>query len=72
MRQGFYKVAESYILYRAQRTRMREEAAQPAPDAEQESLVVVRGKRRPERVLGRQRTQAPHSICHHRTGPLLR
>ena len=44
MRQGFYKVAESYILYRAQRTRMREEAAQPAPDAEQDSLVVVRGK----------------------------
>jgi ribonucleoside-diphosphate reductase alpha chain len=44
MRQGFYKVAESYILYRAQRTRMREEATQPVPDAEQESLVVVRGK----------------------------
>ncbi len=44
MRQGFYKVAESYILYRAQRTRMREETAQPVPDAEQESLVVVRGK----------------------------
>jgi ribonucleoside-diphosphate reductase alpha chain len=44
MRQGFYKVAESYILYRAQRTRMREESAQPVPDAEQESLVVVRGK----------------------------
>ncbi|MGB8464394.1 MAG: ATP cone domain-containing protein, partial [Terrimicrobiaceae bacterium] len=44
MRQGFYKIAESYILYRAQRTRMREEAAQPEPDAEQDSLVVVRGK----------------------------
>ncbi|HEY5743283.1 MAG TPA: ribonucleoside-diphosphate reductase subunit alpha [Terrimicrobiaceae bacterium] len=44
MRQGFYKVAESYILYRAQRARMREEATQPAPDAEQESLVIVRRK----------------------------
>ena len=44
MRQGFYKVAENYILYRAQRARMREEAAKPAPDAEQESLVVVRRK----------------------------
>ena len=44
MRQGFFKVAESYILYRAQRTRLREEAVQPVPDAEQESLVVVRGK----------------------------
>ena len=31
MRQGFYKVAESYILYRAQRTRMREEASSPRP-----------------------------------------
>ncbi|MGA9578736.1 MAG: ATP cone domain-containing protein, partial [Terrimicrobiaceae bacterium] len=44
MRQGFYKVAENYILYRAQRARMREEVAKPAPDAEQESLVVVRRK----------------------------
>ena len=44
MRQGFYKVAESYILYRAQRARLREEAAKPPPDAEQESLVVVRRK----------------------------
>src|SRR6476659_9530867 len=44
MRQGFFKVAESYILYRAQRAGQREEAAQPVPDAEQESLVVVRGK----------------------------
>ncbi|HEY5953628.1 MAG TPA: ribonucleoside-diphosphate reductase subunit alpha, partial [Terrimicrobiaceae bacterium] len=44
MRQGFYKVAESYILYRAQRARMREEASEPAPEAEQQSLVVVRGK----------------------------
>ena len=44
MRQGFYKVAESYILYRAQRARLREEAAKPPPDAEQESLIVVRRK----------------------------
>jgi len=44
MRQGFYKVAESYILYRAQRTQLRELTVQPAPDAEQDSLIVVRKK----------------------------
>ncbi len=44
MRQGFYKVAESYILYRAQHSRLREETAKPGPDAEQDSLVVVRTK----------------------------
>jgi ribonucleoside-diphosphate reductase alpha chain len=42
MRQGFYKVAESYILYRAQRSRQRDDDEQPAPDAEQDSLIVVR------------------------------
>ncbi len=44
MRQGYYKVAESYILYRAQRTRLREEnASQPGEAAEQQdSLIVVR------------------------------
>ncbi|HRJ72531.1 MAG TPA: ribonucleoside-diphosphate reductase subunit alpha, partial [Terrimicrobiaceae bacterium] len=44
MRQGFYKVAESYILYRAQHSRLREESAKPGPEAEQDSLVVVRTK----------------------------
>jgi len=42
MRQGFYKVAESYILYRAQRSRQRTDDEQPAPDAEQDALIVVR------------------------------
>ncbi|MCK9590313.1 MAG: ATP cone domain-containing protein, partial [Terrimicrobiaceae bacterium] len=44
MRQGYYKVAESYILYRAQRTRLREESdSLPDGSAEQqESLIVVR------------------------------
>ncbi len=46
MRQGFYKVAESYILYRAQRSRHREDAAINAtPESEvketQDSLIVV-------------------------------
>ncbi len=44
MRQGFYKVAESYILYRAHRARLRESAAiEQQPSDEQQSLVVVRG-----------------------------
>ncbi|CAN5634905.1 ribonucleoside-diphosphate reductase subunit alpha [soil metagenome] len=43
MRQGFYKVAESYILYRAQRTLHREEVTHTVPD-EQDSLIVVRKK----------------------------
>jgi len=43
MRQGFYKVAESYILYRAQRTLDREVTTQQVPD-EQDSLIVVRKK----------------------------
>ena len=44
MKHGFFKVAESYILYRAQRSRQREvETFQPdANAAEQESLIVVR------------------------------
>jgi len=43
MRNGFYKVAESYILYRAHRSRLREDEAQvEQPSIEQDSLVVVR------------------------------
>jgi ribonucleoside-diphosphate reductase alpha chain len=43
MRQGHYKVAESYILYRAHRARLRSEkpSDEQAGQAEQESLVVV-------------------------------
>jgi len=42
MRQGYYKVAESYILYRAQRSRHREENAETTDVTEQQdSLVVV-------------------------------
>lgn len=44
MRQGFYKVAESYILYRAQHSRLREDNVQSGPSAEQDSLIVVRSK----------------------------
>jgi len=44
MRQGYYKVAESYILYRAQRARQRDEASTLAtePAEQQDSLIVVR------------------------------
>jgi ribonucleoside-diphosphate reductase alpha chain len=42
MRQGYFKVAESYILYRAQRTRSREEAKPDATAEQQDSLIVVR------------------------------
>ncbi|MFM2132438.1 MAG: hypothetical protein RL646_1641 [Verrucomicrobiota bacterium] len=44
MRQGHYKVAEAYILYRAYRARRREEAAvAPAPvDDRQESLILIK------------------------------
>ncbi len=43
MRSGFYKVAESYILYRAHRNRQREEQARPAQEEpQQDSLIVVR------------------------------
>ncbi len=43
MRQGYYKVAESYILYRAQRARQREEEpSQPEESTDQqESLIIV-------------------------------
>jgi len=45
MRQGYYKVAESYILYRAHRARQREETSHAADAGEQQdSLVVVRSK----------------------------
>ncbi len=45
MRHGFYKVAESYILYRAYRARLREEIRKTLPPItaeQQESLLVVR------------------------------
>jgi len=44
MRHGFYKVAESYILYRAHRSRLREEENKAAPqdESQQDSLVVVK------------------------------
>jgi ribonucleoside-diphosphate reductase alpha chain len=44
MRQGHYKVAESYILYRASRKRQRDEqASQPAPvDDGQAALILVK------------------------------
>ena len=42
MRQGHFKVAESYILYRAHRTRVRDEEGIPAvPESQQESMIVV-------------------------------
>ena len=43
MRQGHFKAAESYILYRAHRSRLREEAREESTnEAQQDSLVVVR------------------------------
>ncbi len=44
MRQGFYKVAASYVLYRAHRSQQRDELAQRTPDndAQQDSFIVVR------------------------------
>ena len=41
MRQGHYKAAEHYILYRAQRSRLREEAEALAEDPNQEFMVTV-------------------------------
>jgi ribonucleoside-diphosphate reductase, alpha subunit len=42
MRQGYYKVAASYILYRAHRAQQREESARASEEPQQDSLVVVR------------------------------
>jgi ribonucleoside-diphosphate reductase alpha chain len=41
MRQGYFKAAEHYILYRAQRARLREEAEASAEDPNQEFMVTV-------------------------------
>ncbi|MGC6605400.1 MAG: ribonucleoside-diphosphate reductase subunit alpha [Lentimonas sp.] len=42
MRQGHFKVAEAYILYRAHRSRVREEeGVTPTQDEQQESMIVV-------------------------------
>ncbi|MGJ8652483.1 MAG: ribonucleoside-diphosphate reductase subunit alpha [Opitutaceae bacterium] len=42
MRQGHFKVAESYILYRARRSHVREEeGVAPESDTQQESMIVV-------------------------------
>ncbi|NWK57519.1 ribonucleoside-diphosphate reductase subunit alpha [Verrucomicrobiaceae bacterium N1E253] len=40
MRQGYFKAAEAYILYRAQRAQMRLDE-QPVEDPNQESMIVV-------------------------------
>ncbi len=46
MRQGHFKVAESYILYRSHRTRLRdiEATVQPQENPEQDSLIVLKKK----------------------------
>ncbi|MDP4644277.1 MAG: ribonucleoside-diphosphate reductase subunit alpha [Opitutales bacterium] len=42
MRQGHFKVAESFILYRAHRSRVRdEEGIEPLTETQQESMIVV-------------------------------
>ena len=42
MRQGHFKVAEAYILYRAHRSRLRQETGiVETEDAQQESMIVV-------------------------------
>jgi len=41
MRQGFYKAAEHYILYRAQRSRLRIEQEENTEDPNQELMVTV-------------------------------
>lgn len=42
MRQGYFKVAEAYILYRAHRSRLRDESATAEVDpVEQDSMIVV-------------------------------
>jgi ribonucleoside-diphosphate reductase alpha chain len=41
MRQGYFKAAEHYILYRAQRSRLREEMEANAEDPNQEFMVTV-------------------------------
>lgn len=43
MRQGYFKAAEAYILYRAQRAQMRLDE-QPVEDPNQESMLVVTDK----------------------------
>jgi ribonucleoside-diphosphate reductase alpha chain len=42
MRQGYYKVAASYVLYRAHRSQQREEMTRSVDEPQQDSLVVVR------------------------------
>ncbi|MFN3729047.1 MAG: ribonucleoside-diphosphate reductase subunit alpha [Fimbriimonadaceae bacterium] len=49
MRQGYFKVAEQYIVYRAQRAMLRAaQASQPAAAADQFAMVSVNGPSGPE------------------------
>ena len=41
MRQGFYKVAESYILHRAHRAQLRDLEVKPVDGEQQEAMIVV-------------------------------
>ena len=41
MRQGFYKVAESYILHRAHRSQLRDLEVKPVESEQQEAMIVV-------------------------------
>jgi ribonucleoside-diphosphate reductase alpha chain len=76
MKQGHFKVARSYIQYRAMRNTLRdaEESKNPiatADDSEQQqSLILVRTNRRQILPLGRSRPQTPHRLRHARPRPL--
>lgn len=41
MRQGYFKVAESYILHRAHRAQLRDLEVKPVEDEQQEAMIVV-------------------------------
>lgn len=43
MRQGHFKVAETYIIYRAHRARLREERGATIEDNRQEAMIMVKG-----------------------------
>ena len=41
MRQGYFKVAEAYILYRAHRSQLRETSELSAPENDQQEAMIV-------------------------------
>ena len=70
MRQKYFKVAETYILYRATR-RIERETGSPSEEVKQDSMIVVKKKDGSTFFWDGIDLKKKNLICNHRTGSLF-